>query len=82
MKSRYPSIAVALALTTVVWIYFYSKDQPLDRAQTFAVAAVSLAFLFLVRKAVSRWSKSPHRAIPRTKNHRIKNIRQKVSGVR
>jgi len=28
MKSHYPSIAVTLVLTTVVWIYFYSKDEP------------------------------------------------------
>jgi hypothetical protein len=77
MKSHYPSIAVALVLTTVVWICFYSKDEPLDPAQTLAVAAVSLAFLFLLRKAVSRWRKSPHRAIPRTKNHRIKTKARK-----
>ncbi len=76
MKSQYPSIAVALVLTTVVWIYFYSKGQPLDPAETLVGAAVSLAFLFLLRKLVSRWTKSPHRAIRRTKNHRITNVRK------
>ena len=77
MKSHYLSIVVALVLTTVVWIYFYSKDERLEPPETLAVAAVSLGFLFLLRKAVSRWRKSPDRAIPGTKNRRIKTNARK-----
>jgi hypothetical protein len=78
MKSHYPSIAVTLVLTTVVWIYFYSKDEPLNTAETVAAAAVTLALLFLGKALYRRIRhKSPSSAIPRTKDGRMKENARK-----
>ena len=79
MKSHYLSIAVALVLTTLVWIYFYSIDEPLNAAETATVATVTLALLFLGKAFFHgiRHKNLPS-AIPNTKDNYTKEKRQKV----
>lgn len=78
MKNQFPTIALALGLTTLAWIYFYLKDQPLNSVATLGVGAVALA-LSAVTTALFRW-KRPTRANHVKRPHEVVHRQKERSG--